>query len=108
MTANDGDDLRVEHPVVSRRLWLSKIKATIEASKNTGCLVIARAEAKFTQGIQEAVGRCNLALEVGCDMTLVMGIDCMADASIIATQVPGWKMWPGGKIEKPNSRCAPG
>lgn len=97
MASDVAKDMPVYHPVVSRRLWLSKIKAAVEASKETGCLVIARTEAKFTQGIEEAIERCNLALEIGCDMTLVMGIDCMVDANIIAAQVPGWKMLPDVK-----------
>lgn len=98
----------VQHPIVSRQLWLSKIKAAVAAVEDTGCMVIARTEAKFTQGLDEAIARANLAREVGCDMCLIMGVVLQEEAEYIGARVPGWKMWPDvqSKNGKPDVELA--
>ena len=84
----------IEHPVVSREVWLAKLKAAIDATKGTDFLVIARTEAKMQYGIEEALERCRLAREIGAEMTMVIGVSTEEDAEIVSKADPGWKMWP--------------
>lgn len=85
---------RIEHPVVSRQAWLSKIKAALDACEGTDCMVIARTEAKLEFGLEEAIERALLARELGAEMTLIIGISTEEEAHIVGERVPGWKMWP--------------
>ena len=108
------------HQVVSREMFLSKIKAAVEAVKNTDCMVIARTEALVSQhgmekpaedsdaassppfrvttsshlGIEEAIGRCVAARELGADMTMVIGLRTLEQGMLVSEGDPGWKMWP--------------
>ncbi|MGD8457569.1 MAG: isocitrate lyase/PEP mutase family protein [Anaerolineales bacterium] len=106
--------------VVSREVFLSKIKAAVEAVKNTDCMVIARTEALVSQygieesagqangassqpflvttssnlGMDEALERCLAARALGADMTLVIGLKTLEQGKLVAERDPGWKMWP--------------
>jgi methylisocitrate lyase len=83
------------HQVVSREVFLSKIKAAVEAVKNTDCMVIARTEALVSQhGMEEAVERCIAARALGADMTMVIGLKTLEQGKLVAKSDPGWKMWP--------------
>jgi methylisocitrate lyase len=108
------------HQVVSREVYLSKIKAAVEAVKNTDCMVIARTEALVSQyamenaterdtaaslypfsystsslhGMEEAIVRCVAARELGADMTMVIGLKTLEQGKLVAEGDPGWKMWP--------------
>lgn len=89
--ASDGT---MNHPTVSRAEWLSKIKASLEATAGTDCMVIARTECKLRDGLDEAIERCLLARELGAEMTLIIGLMNIEEAEKVAKYVPGWKMWP--------------
>jgi methylisocitrate lyase len=108
------------HQVVSREVFLSKIKASVEAVKNTDCMVIARTEALVSQyamenaterdataslypfsysasslqGMEEAIARCVAVRELGADMTMVIGLKTLEQGKLVAEGDPGWKMWP--------------
>jgi len=108
------------HQVVSREVFLSKIKAAVEAVRNTDCMVIARTEALVSQygmekpsehsgagssspflvttpsqlGLEEAIERCVAARKLGADMTMVIGIKTLEQGMLVAKRDPGWKMWP--------------
>ena len=85
------------HDVVSREVWLSKVKAALMAAEGTDFLVIARTECLMKYGLDEAIKRCLMARELGAEMTLILGIKTLKDAQKVAEQVPGWKMWPDVK-----------
>ena len=96
-----GADLRggaadgtMTHPTVSREVWLSKVKAGLEACSGSDCLLIARTECKLQDGLDEAIERCLLARELGAEMTLIIGLMNMEEAEKVSKYVPGWKMWP--------------
>jgi 2-methylisocitrate lyase-like PEP mutase family enzyme len=89
------DKNRGAHQVVSREAFLSKIKASLEAVKNTDCMVIARTEALVSPlGMEEAIGRCVAARRLGADMTMIIGIKTLEQGRLAAERDPGWKMWP--------------
>ena len=89
-----GRDGSVKHELVSRKMWLSKIAAAVEACEGTNAIVIARTEAKIGYGMKEAIERANAAREVGAHMILLMGMMNQTEAELVAREVPGWKMWP--------------
>ena len=89
--AQDG---KMRHPVISREQWLAKIRAGLEATCGTDCLLIARTEAKLQYGLDEAIARCRQALDLGAEMTLIIGLKTLEEARVVAERVPGWKMWP--------------
>ena len=89
-----NQEMHIEHPVVSREVWLSKIKAALDATSGTDCMCIARTEAKVEFGLEEAMERANLARELGAPMTLIIGISTEEEAEVVSRNVPGWKMWP--------------
>ncbi len=89
--AQDGT---ITHPTVSRKVWLAKVKASLEAAAGTDCMVIARTECKLQQGLDEAIERCLLAEELGAEMTLIIGLINQDEAEKVGEHVKGWKMWP--------------
>lgn len=87
-------DGTMKHPVISKENWLAKMKASLEACEGTDCMLIARTECKLQYGLDEAIERCLRAIELGAEMTLIIGLMNMEEAEIVAKHVPGWKMWP--------------
>ena len=85
---------KIDHEVVSRKKYLAKIKASLDACEGTDAIVFARTEAKLKYGLDEAIERCLLARELGAEMTMIIGITSMEDAEYVGKYVPGWKMWP--------------
>lgn len=89
-----AEDGTMTHPAVSRKLWLAKTKAGLEACANSDCMLIARTESKLQYGLDEAIERCLLAEELGAEMTLVIGLMNLEEGEKVAEHVKGWKMWP--------------
>ena len=67
-------DGNVPHEVISKELWLAKIKAALEACEGSDCVVIARTESKLEKGLEDAIERCVRAEELGVEMTYVHGL----------------------------------
>ena len=86
-------DGNVPHEVVSKELWLAKIKASIEACEGTDCVVIARSESKLEHGLDDAIDRCVRAAELGAEMTYVHGLRTLDECKKVAKVLPGWKMF---------------
>ncbi|MBQ7602509.1 MAG: isocitrate lyase/PEP mutase family protein, partial [Lachnospiraceae bacterium] len=86
----EGQEVRT----VSRELFLAKIRAAVEACENTDAVVIARTEALFGAGLEEAIERCTLARKAGACLTEVDGASTLEEAKKINEGDPGWKMWP--------------
>ncbi len=84
--------------------WLAKLKAAKEAVKGTDCMIIARTEARYSLGFDEAIERCLRAIDIIGDenMTTIIGINPLPDTDEVgiencmkvAERVPGWKMYP--------------
>ncbi len=89
--AKDGE---IDHPVVSRETFLAKMRASLEACADTDCMLIARTESKLKYGLDEAIERLVRAVELGAEMTLVIGLMNLDEAETVARALPGWKMYP--------------
>jgi 2-methylisocitrate lyase-like PEP mutase family enzyme len=83
----------VPHAVVSQDLWLSKIKASLDACAGTDCVVIARTEAKLEFGLDEAIERCVKAAALGAEMTYVHALRTIDECRAVAHVLPNWKMF---------------
>ena len=98
-----------EGSVLDAKAWASNIKAAHDALEGSGVVLIARTNVKGggtlekasyidrTLGLEAAIERCQMGLDAGADMTLVMDINhagCMPEVYAISERVPGWKMYP--------------
>jgi len=63
-------------PCLPRDEARMKIRAAVEAAKDTGILILARTDCRPTQGIDEAVARIEMYVEEGAD---IMFLDSPAD-----------------------------
>jgi methylisocitrate lyase len=83
------------HAVVSKELWLSKIKASLAACEGTDCVVIARigVSTRTPEGFKEAIDRALRAQDLGAEM-IMLGTFNMDIGRRVAKYVKGWKMWP--------------
>jgi 2-methylisocitrate lyase-like PEP mutase family enzyme len=62
--------------VISREEARMKIRAAVEAAKESGILILARTDCRPTQGIDEAVARIEMYVEEGAD---ILFLDSPAD-----------------------------
>jgi len=67
-------------PCLSRDEARMKIRAAVEAAKESGILVLARTDCRPTQGIDEAVARIEMYVEEGAD---ILFLDSPADEAEI-------------------------
>jgi len=81
--------------VVSKELWLTKIKASLAACEGTDCLVIARigVDLSTREGFTEAVDRALRAEDLGAEMIMLTTLNMDAGRRV-AQNVKCWKMWP--------------
>jgi len=63
-------------PCLPREEARMKIRAAVEAAKESGILILARTDCRPTQGIEEAVGRIEMFVQEGAD---ILFLDSPAD-----------------------------
>ena len=73
--------------------YISKIRAASWALKGSGCALIARTDSYHILGKDEAISRCNDAIDAGADITFVEGTQSVEDIIDIAKRVKGPKMF---------------
>ncbi len=79
--------------VISHDAYISKIRAAAWALQDTGCSLIARTDSCQILGKEEAIRRCNDAIDAGADITFVEGTQSREDIIDIAKKVKGIKMF---------------
>jgi 2-methylisocitrate lyase-like PEP mutase family enzyme len=57
--------------LISSEDYIAKIRAAADARRDADFVIIARTDARASLGYEEAVARCNLALEAGADVAFV-------------------------------------
>lgn len=80
-------------------VFFSRIKAAVEATKNTKCLVIAES----IDPVEYAVKKTIKARELGASITCVASATSKNDAEFISNADSGLKMWPG--IDVVDNQC---
>lgn len=79
----DGKEL------VSREDYAAKIRAAAAARRTPDFLIIARTDARGVAGYDEAIARCNLALEAGADMAFFEAPQSVEEVAAVPRAVKG-------------------
>ncbi len=102
---------RHKRPYMDAALFATNIKAAVEATQGTDCMVIARTNCKggnpaqtgalasnqYSLGLEEAIRRVKMGVEAGAEITMVQAIchpDCEEECRRIAAEVPGYHFYP--------------
>lgn len=93
-------------PCLPRDEARMKIRAAVEAAKESGILVLARTDCRPTRGIDEAVARIEMYVEEGAD---ILFLDSPADDDEIRRAVAAAKGRPSFAVLSPGgARATPG
>lgn len=93
-------------PCLPREEARMKIRAAVEAAKDSGILILARTDCRPTQGIDEAVARIEMYVEEGAD---ILFLDSPADEDEIKRAVAAAKGRPSFAVLSPGApRATPG
>jgi 2-methylisocitrate lyase-like PEP mutase family enzyme len=90
-------------PCLPREEARMKIRAAVEAAKESGILVLARTDCRPTQGIDEAVARIEMYVEEGAD---ILFLDSPADDAEILRGVAAAKGRPSFAVLSPGGARA--
>jgi 2-methylisocitrate lyase-like PEP mutase family enzyme len=80
--------------LLPREDYYAKVRAALAALEGTDCFLIARTNADPATELDEGIERCIRAHELGAEMTTVVKLTNLEDATYVAGKVPGWKMYP--------------
>jgi 2-methylisocitrate lyase-like PEP mutase family enzyme len=75
--------------VVPVEQMVAKVKAALDARRDGDLLIVARTDAAGVEGIDAAIGRCQLFMAAGADVAKPQGIDAIADIKRVIREVPG-------------------
>lgn len=87
-------------PCIPREEARMKIRAAVEAAKDSGILVLARTDCRPTAGIDEAVARIEMYVEEGAD---ILFLDSPADEAEILRAVAAAKGKPSFAVLSPGA-----
>lgn len=87
-------------PCLPREEARMKIRAAVEAAKDSGILILARTDCRPTQGIDEAVARIEMYVEEGAD---ILFLDSPADDAEIKRAVAAAKGRPSFAVLSPGA-----
>jgi len=87
-------------PCLRRDETRMKVRAAVEAAKDSGILVMARTDCRPTQGIDEAVARIEMYVEEGAD---ILFLDSPADEAEIRRAVAAAKDRPSFAVLSPGA-----
>jgi 2-methylisocitrate lyase-like PEP mutase family enzyme len=79
----DGKEL------VSREDYVAKIRAAAAGRRTSEFLIIARTDARGVAGFDEAIARCNLALDAGADMAFFEAPQTAEEVAAVPRAVKG-------------------
>ena len=79
--------------VIPHEAFMSKIRAAKYALEGSDCILIARTDAYHMLGKEEAILRCNDAIDSGADITFVEGNSSLKDIKEVGERVKGPKMF---------------
>ena len=79
--------------VVDHHQAIQRIQAAVDArDEGAGILILARTDARATQGLQEAIDRCRAFVEVGADITFLEAPLSRSEMELYCRKVPAPKM----------------
>lgn len=79
--------------VVDRRQAIQRIQAAVDARRaGADILILARTDARATQGLEEAIERCRAFVDAGADITFLEAPLSRSEMEAYCRSVPGPKM----------------
>jgi 2,3-dimethylmalate lyase len=75
--------------VVPVEQMLAKIKAAVDARRDADFFIAARTDIAALEGVNAAIGRCQLFMEAGADMAKPQGVDTIDDIKRVLREVGG-------------------
>jgi 2,3-dimethylmalate lyase len=75
--------------VVPVEQMLAKIKAAVDARRDSDFFIAARTDIAALEGVNAAIGRCQLFMEAGADMAKPQGVDTIDDIKRVLREVGG-------------------
>jgi len=83
---------------------LAKLKAALDARRDPDLFIAARTDATGVTSIEDAIARCQLFMEIGCDMAKPMGVDTIPEIKRVLREVPGPHMATLSQAAGPKAR----
>lgn len=76
--------------------YVAKLEAAKEGLAGTDCMLMARTNVPIAtpEGLREGIRRCQAFIEAGADMTVIVRLNSIEDARVVAKEVPGIKLFP--------------
>jgi len=68
---------------------LAKLKAALDARRDPDLVIVGRSDALGVEGIDAAIERCQMYMDIGCDMAKPMGADTVEQFRRVVREVPG-------------------
>jgi methylisocitrate lyase len=90
----DSTNMENTTDLLPREEYYAKVRAALAALKGTNCILIARSNANPATQLDEGCERLRTASELGAEMTTLVKLGNLKDATYVASKVPGWKMYP--------------
>jgi len=75
--------------VIPVEQMLAKIKAALDTRRDAEFFIAARTDAAGVDGLDAAIGRCQLFMAVGADMAKPQGVDAIEDIKRVIREVGG-------------------
>jgi methylisocitrate lyase len=90
--------------VVSAEQMLAKVKAALDARRDSDLFIAARTDAAGVTSVEDAIERCQLFMEAGADMAKPMGVDTIPDIKRAMREIPGPHMATLSQAAGPKAR----
>ncbi len=74
--------------VIPAEEMLAKMKAALDARTDPDLFIVARSDAYHVEGLDRAIERCQMYMEIGCDMAKPMGADKPEEIRRVLHEVP--------------------
>ena len=78
--------------LISTEDMLAKLKAALDARRDPDLFIVARTDAVSVEGLDGAIERAQLYMDIGVDMAKVIGADQLDAFKCILREVPGAQM----------------
>jgi methylisocitrate lyase len=90
--------------IVPVEQMLAKLKAALDARRDPDLFIAARTDAPGVTSVEDGIARCQLFMELGCDMAKPMGVDTIPEIKRVLREVPGPHMATLSQAAGPKAR----
>src|SRR6266478_3926411 len=90
--------------IVPVEQMLAKIKAALDARRDPDLFIAARTDAAGVTSIEDGIARCQMFMELGCDMAKPMGVDTIPEIKRALREIPGPHMATLSQAAGPKAR----